>query len=110
MRRGSFAGVFGAAIMASLLAGCISDAGPTYTYLKNGQEVSADQEAVDKAACQNEGDAAANAARPPAQNGGYDLVKNMASGIRQDNADDIARNCMSRRGYVVIEGRKGLFN
>jgi hypothetical protein len=111
MRRGSLAGFLAAWIAAPLLAGCIQDAGPTFSYQKNGQPVSADQEAIDKAACDAEGEAGANAARPALQPGEYDLVKNMAAGSHHDNAEDISKRCMSSRGYAIIEGpRKGLFN
>ncbi len=102
MRIGSLAVVLGAAISASLLAGCIQDAGPTFSYQKNGQPVSADQEAIDKAACDSEGEAAANTMRPAAQPGEYDLVKNMTSGTHHDNAEDISKRCMSSRGYAII--------
>jgi hypothetical protein len=66
----------------------------------DGHPVPSPQEELDRAACKNESERAANAAHG-LQPGEYDIVKNMIA-AQSGDAEKIEQSCMTQRGYKTV--------
>jgi hypothetical protein len=68
--------------------------------LAPSRSVTPQQEEIDRAACRNEGENAAKAARG-LQPGEYDLFKNIAA-TRSGDVEQVEQSCMAQRGYNKV--------